>query len=87
MGIQSQLNGYVKWLSSTKFQICLLTEIAVYIAIPLFNLEPEFAVTKMVEVCAIYCATRVLEPIVEFIVKKLEVLKNAGYKIVKKNKP
>lgn len=68
----NKINGFYKWLSSTKFQIAFLGLTGVYVAIPLFQLSPEIAVAKMVEIVGIYCGARVVEPVVEFAMKFIE---------------
>jgi len=66
------MNGFYKWLSSTKFQITLLATLLIYSLTPLFKLSPEVVADSLVKIVGIYCGARILEPIVEFLIKKLD---------------
>jgi|Deesub1362A_J573_1020465.scaffolds.fasta_scaffold00107_83 hypothetical protein len=58
-------DGFIKWMVSTKFQVAILSFTLIYLAIPLFMLEPQVAVNAIRDIAIAYMATRVLEPIVQ----------------------
>lgn len=60
-------DGFIKWMVSTKFQVAILSFMLIYLAIPLFMLDPKVAVTAIRDIAIAYMATRVLEPIVQIL--------------------
>jgi len=69
------MNGFYKWLSSTKFQICVLVIGLVYLQQELYGLNPEIVTDALIKIALGYFSARILEPIVEFLIRKLEILK------------
>jgi len=69
------MNGYLKWLSSTKFQIAFLAIGLIYCSQEFFKLNPEIATDAIVKLSLGYFTARIVEPIVEFVVQKLNILK------------
>lgn len=66
------MNGFKKWLSSTKFQIAVLAIGLIYIAMEIFEADPAVAIGAIRDVSLGYFTARVVEPIVEFVTKKLK---------------
>lgn len=69
------MNGFLKWLSSTKFQICVLSIGLIYLQQELYGLNPEIVTDAIIKLALGYFSARILEPIVEFLIQKLNVLK------------
>jgi len=65
------LNGFNKWLKSSKFQIALIAIILIYISMEIFNANPDTALPLVRDVALGYFGARVAEPVVEFAVKRL----------------
>lgn len=63
---------YLKWLCSTKFQVCILALAMMAALVIRYELAPEVAAAKITELSLGYFAARVVEPIVEFAVGKLD---------------
>ena len=74
------LTGFGKWLSSTKFQLAILCIFLIYLQQELYTLSPEVATDALVKIVLGYFGARIIEPIVEFIVKKIEERKSANTK-------
>lgn len=72
------LTGFGKWLSSTKFQLAVLCIGLIYLQQELYGLDPEVAANSLVKIVLGYFGARIVEPIVEFVTKKLEERKNAN---------
>ena len=72
------LTGFGKWLSSTKFQLAVLGIGLIYLQQELYGLTPEIATNALVKIILGYFGARIIEPVVEFIVKKIEEKKNAN---------
>lgn len=66
------MNGFKKWLSSTKFQIAVLAIGLIYVAMKIFKADPEVAIPAIRDVSIAYFGARVIEPIVDFVTKKLK---------------
>lgn len=66
------MNGFKKWLSSTKFQIAVLAIGLVYVAMEIFEADPADALPLIRDVALGYFTARVAEPIVEMAVKKIK---------------
>jgi len=64
------MNGFKKWLSSTKFQVSILGIILVYLTLPLFHSSPKNVIDAIVAIVGIFCGGRVAEPLVEGMVKR-----------------
>jgi len=64
------MNGFYKWLSSTKFQIAILAIGLIYISMEIFKASPYTAIRAIRDVAIAYFGARVAEPIVEFVVGK-----------------
>ncbi len=71
------MNGFKKWLSSTKFQIGILAIGLIYIAMEIFEADPADALPLIRDVALGYFTARVAEPIVEVAVRKLSRSKNS----------
>lgn len=65
------MNGFKKWLSSTKFQIAFIAIGLIYVAMEIFDADPADAIGAIRDVAIGYFGARVAEPIVEFMTKKL----------------
>ena len=72
------LTAFGKWLNSTKFQLAILCIGLVYLQQELYGLSPEIAANALVKVTLGYFGARIVEPVVEFITKKLEEKKRAN---------
>lgn len=79
-------NGFHKWLNSTKFQVSFTGIGLIFMMVPLFELAPDIAASKIVEIVIAYCAARLGEPVVESLMRKFET-KDKRYNIVKKVRP
>ena len=66
------MSGFYKWLSSTKFQIAILCIALIYIQQSAYGLSAEVAASSLVKICLAYLGARMLEPIVEFAIKKVK---------------
>lgn len=71
------MNGFKKWLSSTKFQIAVLAIGLIYLAMEIFEADPAVALPLIRDVSLGYFTARVVEPAVEFFIKKLSKSKNS----------
>jgi len=60
--------NYVKWLSSTKFQIAVMCIALIYLQQEFYGLSPEIVTDALLKITLAYFSTRVLEPVVEFLV-------------------
>jgi len=65
-------DGYTKWLCSTKFQITCLCLVLIYLQQSFYGLNPAVATDALLKICLAYLAARILEPVVDFIVKTRE---------------
>jgi len=65
------LNGFNKWLQSSKFQIAFIAIGLIYLSMEIFNANPDTALPLVRDVALGYFGARVVEPIVEFAVKRL----------------
>jgi len=65
------LNGFNKWLQSSKFQIALIAIGLIYLSMEIFNANPDTALPLVRDVAIAYFGARVIEPVVEFVVKRL----------------
>ena len=65
------VNGFNKWLSSTKFQVAVLCIALIYLQQILFGLSPESVADSLVKICLAYLSARILEPVVEKITGKM----------------
>lgn len=70
------LTGFGKWLSSTKFQLAILCIGLIYLQQEMYALNPEVATNALVKIVLGYFGARIVEPIVEFVTKKIEERKN-----------
>ncbi len=75
---KEMLTGFGKWLSSTKFQIAILCIGLIYLQQEMYALNPEVATNALVKIVLGYFGARIVEPIVEFVTKKIEERKNAN---------
>ena len=66
------VNGFNKWLGSTKFQIAVLCVFLIYLQQPLYGLDPVLAASSLVKICIAYLGARILEPIVEMSVTRFK---------------
>lgn len=66
------MNGFYKWVNSTKFQIAILSIGLIYLQQSLYGLSPEVVANCLVKIAIAYFGARVLEPIVEKITEKLK---------------
>ena len=82
--MKNGLNGFSKWLTSTKFQIAVLAIVLTYLAQVFFKLEPQAAVKVIKDIALGYFGARILEPVVEHAVNKLGGI--PGYKVFKAKK-
>jgi len=65
------VNGFNKWLSSSKFQIAVLTIGLIYVQ--QFNgLAVEIVAESLVKICVAYLGARILEPVVEMAVSRFK---------------
>ena len=69
------MNGFFKWLSSTKFQIAVLAIGLIYLQQGFYELPPAVATDAIVKLSLGYFTARIIEPIVEFVVRKLDGFK------------
>lgn len=67
---QSSVDGFAKWLSSTKFQVFMLVFVIAIFLIVVYRLSPADALGKIRDVAIAYMGARVLEPVAEFLTKK-----------------
>lgn len=65
------MNGFTKWLSSTKFQIAVLSIGLIYLQQEWYGLSATVAADCIMKLAIAYFGARIIEPVVEFIVKKL----------------
>ena len=72
------MTGFFKWLNSTKFQIAVLSIGLIYLQQELYGLNPEVATNALVKIVLGYFGARIVEPVVEFVTKKIEERKNAN---------
>ena len=70
------MKGFYKWLSSTKFQISVLSIGLIYLQQGLYGLDPDSVTDAIVKICIAYMGARIIEPIVEAAV----VIKQNGKK-------
>jgi len=82
--MKNGLNGFAKWLNSTKFQIAVLAIFLTYLSQVFFKLDPQTAVKVIKDVALGYFGARILEPAVEYAVNKLGGI--PGYKVFKAKK-
>lgn len=68
---QPAIDGFAKWLSSTKFQVFMLVFVLGIFLIVVYKLQPADALGKIRDVAIAYMGARVLEPVAEFITKKI----------------
>ena len=65
-------SGYVKWLSSTKFQIAVMCIALIYLQQEFYGLNPEVATDALLKLALGYFSARILEPVVEFLISKVK---------------
>ena len=65
------LNGFNKWLQSSKFQIAAIAIGLIYISMGIFSANPDTAIPAIRDIALGYFGARVVEPVVEFAVKRL----------------
>jgi len=66
------VNGFNKWLGSTKFQIAVLCIALIYLQQFLNGLSAEIVADSLVKICIAYLGARILEPVVEMSVARLK---------------
>ena len=66
------VNGFNKWLGSTKFQISVLCIALIYLQQLLYGLSAEVVASSLVKICIAYLGARILEPVVEMSVARLK---------------
>lgn len=69
---EKQMNGFYKWLHSTKFQVAILCIGLIYLQQELYSLKAEIVTGALVKISIAYFGARVLEPVVEFLTKKIK---------------
>jgi len=65
------MNGFKKWLSSTKFQVAVLAIGLIYAAMAIFKADPTAMNGYIRDIAIGYFGARVAEPVVEFMTSKL----------------
>lgn len=68
---KKKLNGFGKWLKSTKFQVALIAIGLIYVSMKIFNANPDTAIPAIRDIALGYFGARVAEPVVEFAINKL----------------
>jgi len=66
------MSGFYKWLSSTKFQVGVLSIGLIYLSMELFKANPSVAIEAIRDIAVCYFGARILEPVVEFVTKNFE---------------
>ena len=66
-----KLNGFMKWLQSSKFQIALIAIGLIYLSMEIFKANPDTAIPAIRDIALGYFGARVVEPVVEFAIKRL----------------
>ena len=66
------VNGFNKWLGSTKFQIAVLCIALIYLQQVLYGLDPVVVADSLVKICVAYLGARILEPVVEMSISRLK---------------
>jgi len=61
-------NAYLKWLSSTKFQIAVMCIALIYLQQEFYGLSPEIVTDALLKITLAYFSARVVEPVVEFLI-------------------
>jgi len=64
--------NYVKWLSSTKFQIAVMCIALIYLQQEFYGLSPEIVTDALLKITLAYFSARIVEPVVEFLVGVIE---------------
>ena len=77
------LNGFGKWLQSSKFQIAFIAIGLIYVSMEIFSANPDTAIPAIRDIALGYFGARVAEPIVEFVVNKLGKGKKTDHNIAK----
>jgi len=60
--------NYVKWLSSTKFQIAVMCIVLIYLQQEFYGLSPEIVTDALLKITLAYFSARIVEPVVEFLI-------------------
>ena len=66
------MNGFSKWVHSTKFQVAVLCIALIYLQQFLYGLSAEIVADSLVKICVAYLGARILEPVVEMSVARLK---------------
>jgi hypothetical protein len=66
-----RLEGFLKWLNSTKFQVFLIFSGFAFFLVVVYKLNPLEALKCLKDVSIAYMAARVVEPISDLIASKL----------------
>lgn len=65
------MNGFLKWLNSTKFQIGILAIVLIYFSVEIFQADPNIANSLIRDVAIAYFGARVAEPVVEYLTNRM----------------
>lgn len=65
-------DGFKKFMISSKFQIAAVTIGLIYLSVNLLGATPDTVVGCIRDIAVAYFAARVLEPAVEFMIKRLK---------------
>ena len=66
------VNGFNKWLGSTKFQLSVLCVALIYLQQFVSGLSAEIVADSLVKICIAYLGARILEPVVEMSIARLK---------------
>ena len=66
------VNGFNKWLGSTKFQLSVLCVSLIYLQQFVSGLSAEIVADSLVKICIAYLGARILEPVVEMSIARLK---------------
>lgn len=66
------VNGFNKWLASSKLQVAVLCIVLIYLQQLLYGLSAEIVAGSLVKICIAYLGARILEPIVEMSVSRFK---------------
>ena len=66
------VNGFNKWLASTKLQVSVLCIGLIYLQQFVNGLSAEVVADSLVKICIAYLGARILEPVVEMSVARLK---------------
>ena len=64
--------SYIKWLSSTKFQIAVMCIALIYLQQEFYGLNPEIVTDALLKITLAYFSARIIEPVIEFLVGVVE---------------